>query len=210
MEGWTCLCSDYWKPVYAYLRRLGRSHADSEDLTQSFFYHLYTSDWPTKADPSKGRFRNFLIKTLKLFLSNSVKKEKAQKRGGHITFASFDTMEVFFDQNNPSLFDDDPSVVFDKVYALDLIEKSNQILSNEYQEKGESLFFSALSELGPKGRSCESVAEEFNLSVKAVEMRKSRMNLRRREIFRELIKLTVASSDEVDDEILYLRKLLNH
>lgn len=210
MEGWERLYSDYWKPVYAYLRRSGRSHADSEDLCQMFFYHLYTSDWPAKADPSKGRFRNFLIKTLKFFLSNSVKKEKAQKRGGHITFASFDTFESFLDQNSPTLHGDDPSTVFDKVYALDLIEKSNFILSQEYEEKGEAQIFSALSQLGPKGRSPESVAEEFNLSVKAVEMRKSRMNLRRREIFRELIKLTVASKEEVEEEILYLRKLLNH
>lgn len=209
MSGWEMLCSDYWMPVYAFLRRTGHGHENSEDLTQSFFSHLFTSDWAQKADRNKGKFRNFLLKSLKNYLSNQRRKSNAQKRGGKFTIHSLDQLEECLEKH-VTTSDSDPAIIFDKVYAYKLIEKTNEILADEYYHKGQLNLFLALSEIGPRGRTCKDVAVEFNLDVRQVEKRNSKLNSRRKEIFHSLVRNSLASDKDTHDELLYLRRLLNH
>ncbi len=74
----------YWSPLYAYLRRMGRSPADAEDLVQGFFTHLLEKDAFASVDPSKGKFRSFLLASLKHFLSDQWDKARSKKRGGDL------------------------------------------------------------------------------------------------------------------------------
>lgn len=75
------LCRAYWYPLYAYVRGLGRSRHDTEDLTQEFFARLLAKDWLRVVLPEKGRFRTFLLVTMKRFLANEWHRDMAQKRG---------------------------------------------------------------------------------------------------------------------------------
>src|SRR5215467_6663204 len=76
------LCQIYWRPVYIFLRRQGIPEHDAQDLTQGFFAELIDSRAYTRADPMKGRFRSFLLGTLKHFVANTRERDCAQKRGG--------------------------------------------------------------------------------------------------------------------------------
>ena len=76
------LCQIYWRPVYVFLRRQGIAQHDAQDLTQAFFADLIESRAYARADPTKGRFRSFLLGTLKHFVAHARDRERAQKRGG--------------------------------------------------------------------------------------------------------------------------------
>ncbi len=80
----------YWRPVYAFVRHLGRSPHDAEDLTQAYFSRLLERDWLRSADRGRGRFRAFLIQDLKYFLGDESDKRLAEKRGGRVTILSLD------------------------------------------------------------------------------------------------------------------------
>src|SRR6266513_6064298 len=76
------LCQIYWRPVYVFLRRQGILQHDAQDLTQGFFADLIESRAYARADPTKGRFRSFLLGTLKHFVAHARDRDRAQKRGG--------------------------------------------------------------------------------------------------------------------------------
>src|SRR6516164_10632021 len=76
------LCQIYWRPVYVFLRRQGIAQHDAQDLTQGFFADLIESRAYARADPTKGRFRSFLLGTLKHFVAHARDYDRAQKRGG--------------------------------------------------------------------------------------------------------------------------------
>src|SRR5215510_7654998 len=78
----TELCQTYWRPVYVFLRRQGVAQHDAQDLTQGFFADLIESRAYARADPSKGRFRSFLLGTLQHFVAHERDRDRAQKRGG--------------------------------------------------------------------------------------------------------------------------------
>ena len=80
----TELCESYWYPLYAFVRRQGHSAEDAADLTQEYFAKLLEKDYLQDVRPEAGRFRSFLLVSLKHFLYNEWDKEKAQKRGGHL------------------------------------------------------------------------------------------------------------------------------
>jgi RNA polymerase sigma factor (sigma-70 family) len=87
------LCRGYWYPLYAYIRRLGHSPHDAQDLTQSYFAYLLEKRLLTKADPESGRFRSFLLGSLKHFMANEWRKQHAQKRDARQTI-SFDAADA--------------------------------------------------------------------------------------------------------------------
>src|SRR3989454_3387985 len=84
------LCSVYWYPIYAYIRRRGTAEDEAKALAQSFFYHVIERNLLGSADRAKGKFRSFLLGALNYFLSNRYEFEHAQKRGGGVVFISLD------------------------------------------------------------------------------------------------------------------------
>jgi RNA polymerase sigma-70 factor (ECF subfamily) len=76
------LCGNYWYPLYAYVRRQGHSAHDAQDLTQAFFARLLEKNYLADVQREKGRFRSFLLASLKHFLANEWDREQALKRGG--------------------------------------------------------------------------------------------------------------------------------
>jgi len=86
------LCGAYWPPVYAFVRRQGHSPDDALDLTQGFFARFLERKQVKLADPDRGRFRSFLLSSLKNFLANDWARAQAEKRGGGQAIISIDEM----------------------------------------------------------------------------------------------------------------------
>src|SRR4029453_19015990 len=92
-EGMAQLCSIYWRPIYAYLRRIGYAREAAEDMTQSFFQHLLENETLRRVSREKGRFRSFLIGALKRCLADEQMQRHTLKRGGGTQFISTDELE---------------------------------------------------------------------------------------------------------------------
>src|SRR4026208_1344823 len=85
------LCRIYWRPSFFFVARRGYSPEDAEDLTQDFFLRILKGDWLQKADPRRGRFRSLLLESVQNFLNDATDRTKASKRGGDVTFISWDS-----------------------------------------------------------------------------------------------------------------------
>jgi DNA-directed RNA polymerase specialized sigma24 family protein len=84
------LCRAYWFPLYAFARRNGAARQDAEDLTQAFFSHVWAGNFVARAEPAKGRFRSFLLGSLRNFIAKEHARDSAQKRGGGVRPVDFD------------------------------------------------------------------------------------------------------------------------
>jgi DNA-directed RNA polymerase specialized sigma24 family protein len=143
------LCRNYWHPLYAYVRCAGYSREEAEDLTQEFFARLLAQNSVARADPARGRFRSFLLASLKHFLVNEWEKANAQKRGGRVQLIplEFDTAETRCVQ--PIAPGDSPDRAYDRQWALALLEVVLGGLRREYREAGrEDLFLGLKDTLG--------------------------------------------------------------
>ena len=116
------LCSSYWYPLYAFVRRSGHSPADAEDLTQEFFARLLEHNWIAHADRHKGRFRSFLLMAMKRFLAKEWDKAKTLKRGGQVRLVplQLDAAETRYTREPADTRT--PEQVFEKQWALTLLE----------------------------------------------------------------------------------------
>ena len=88
------LCRQYWYPIYAFVRRQGRTHHEAEDCTQEFLARLLAADGVARARPERGRFRAFLLSSLRHFLANEWRKTQAAKRGGGVVIESLDWQDA--------------------------------------------------------------------------------------------------------------------
>src|SRR5437764_10167386 len=84
------LCEIYLRPVYSFLRKQGYDAEDARDLTQGFFADLIETRAYARADPDKGRFRSFLLGTLKHFVADVRDHGRAMKRGGGMILQNLD------------------------------------------------------------------------------------------------------------------------
>ncbi len=206
------LCRTYWYPLYAFLRRSGHQDADAEDLIQSFFAKLIEQDWLATADPAKGRFRSFLLICLKRFVSGEARKAHAQKRGGQNLIICLD------DENAAQRYATEmaeglaPDEVYDRRWALTLLEQAWDRLREECQTTGKLLLFEhlrAAQDAGTDAASSAALAASFNLTESALKSALFRLRSRYREILRQEVAETVNDPSEVDGEIRHLLEVLS-
>jgi len=128
------LCQTYWYPLYAHVRRRGHSPHDSQDLTQEFFARLLERHSLASADPTRGRFRSFLLSALDHFLAHEWQKVCAQKRGGGRQILSLDLAlaEQRYDLEPADTAT--PDKLFDKHWAVAMLEEVLSQLEAEYQQ----------------------------------------------------------------------------
>jgi len=201
------LCRAYWFPLYAHVRRLGNQPADAEDLTQAFFEKLLEKKWLASADRERGRFRTFLLSSLKHFLANEWDKARAQKRGGHVTIVPLDAPagETRF-QHEPSTTAT-PDREFDRRWALAVLETVLARLEKEYCDGGKSKLFDQLKVTIGGDRSeihYAGLGRDLSMSEGSVRVAAHRLRQRYRELLRSEIAQTVATAEEVEDELRYL------
>ncbi len=206
-EALESLCRAYWYPLYAYVRRLGHNPQDAEDLTQDFFARLHGKDYLRAADREKGRFRTFLLVALKCFLANDWRRAHAQKRGGFATVVSIDhelAESRFAAEPGHQL---QPDVQFDRQWAGTLLERTVSRLRQEYATTGRAVLFEHLQNClaqEPSALPYAAVATRLDLTEAAVKVAMHRLRVRYREILREEIADTLATSGDVEEELRYL------
>jgi RNA polymerase sigma-70 factor (ECF subfamily) len=202
------LCRSYWRPLYAYVRRIGYSPEDAEDLTQSFFADLLARNIVNQADPQRGRFRSFLLTSLKNHLSHESEKRRAWKRGGRHRVVPLDleTAESIC-VPQPAGFSDTPDKAFDRQWALTLLDVVLGRLRKEYADAGRDGLFSSLKETLSGGRSeirYREMAAHLQMSEGAVKVAAHRLRRRYRELLRAEIANTVAGAEDVEEELRHL------
>lgn len=207
------LCRIYWLPLYTYIRRQGENPHDAQDLTQEFFARLLEKDFLKSVDQTKGRFRSFLLASLKHFLSNQRDHERAQKRGGGQTPLSLDFSDAETSIGFQPADRQTPDKAFEKRWALTLLEESLTRLRKEYADRGQGDLFQELKPTLTEGRGAVAYAElavRLETSEASVKMAVHRLKQRYRELVRAEIAETVAQESEVEDELREVFRALSH
>ena len=201
------LCTSYWYPLYAYLRKRGHSSHDAQDHTQGFFTHLLTRNRIANLDPDQGRFRSYLLGALNHYLSDRRKHAQAAKRGGGQMPLSIDehTAEGRFQSQ---LADDlTPEKLFDREWATTILNESKAQLAQDFAAQGKAAIFAEVGEfltLPPSKGEYLEIAHRLRMTKENVRAIVSRMRKRYKSILRQQILATVSAEEEIDEEIRYL------
>jgi RNA polymerase sigma-70 factor (ECF subfamily) len=210
-EALETLCRTYWYPLYVYVRRQGQSPHDAQDLTQEFFARLLEKKYLRLADPDRGKFRAFLLKSLKHFLVNEWEKARTQKRGGGQCAIPLDAdiAETRYAAEPVQALTVDQ--VYEKRWALTLIETVLARLRENYAAGGRLPLFEAIKGFiwgDPPTLSHREAASQLGLSEGAFKVAVHRLRGRYRELLRAEIAKTVATPAEVDEELHHLVAVL--
>jgi RNA polymerase sigma factor (sigma-70 family) len=203
------LCELYWYPLYAYLRRRGYPAEQAQDLTQEFFVRVLEGRYLDRADPVKGRFRSFILTSLKFFVADEEDRQRARKRGGGVLVPlEFSSGEERY-QREP-VHDETPERIFERRWALSLVDLVIQKLRDEFVHHGRPDHFEQLKVflLGQADAPYAALAREMNTSEGALKVAIHRLRKRYRELFRQEIADTVADPAEVESELRYLAAVL--
>jgi RNA polymerase sigma factor (sigma-70 family) len=209
--GLSNLCESYWRPIYIYLRRSGFSAADAEDLTQGFFEHLLSRDWLRNVQPENGKFRSFLLKSLKNYRQNVRTKERAEKRGGNRTPIPLDELSRQEEELSCASDSLTPEQSFDRSWAQALMQRAIHRLRAEYVQNGKGDLYNALKDLDlyeRGGKSYAQIGAEFALSESAIKSAVRRMRARLGNIIRMEIHATLADPAQSQEELIFLQEVL--
>lgn len=201
------LCKTYWHPIYAFVRRQGHSPHDAQDLTQEFFARLLEKNSLGDVDPCRGRFRSFLLASLKHFLANEWDRARAQKRGGGQVLIPIDAKSAESSRGFDPADNLTAEKIFERRWALTLLELVLQRLGEEYVGDGKEQLFERLKPtLTEASRTVpySEIAARLGVSEGAVKVAVHRLRQRYRELVREEIAQTVAAPAEIEAEIRYL------
>lgn len=205
------LCQTYWFPLYAYVRRNGRSPEDAKDLTQGFFARLIEQQTLANADPKRGRFRSFMLGAMNHFLADEQAKQQTLKRGGGQILFSLDwaAAEERFDLEPADHAS--PDKAFDKQWAAALLGAVLNQLAEEYRRDGKAKLFEALKVTlnGPReSQPYSELASSLHINEGAVKVAVHRLRKRYRALLQAEIESTVASQDEAKEEMRHLFEVL--
>src|SRR5580698_7694387 len=205
------LCESYWYPLYAYLRKRGYPADQAQDLTQEFFIRVLEGRYLDRADPEKGRFRSFLLSSLKFFVADEEDRKRAHKRGGSgiVVPLEFTSGEERY-QREPA-HDETPERIFERRWALSVIDRVVEKLREEFVHHGRPEHFEQLKMflLGQSDAPYAALAREMNTSEGALKVAIHRLRKRYRELFRQEIADTVADPAEVESELRFLAAVLS-
>ena len=198
------LCQTYWFPLYAYLRRRGYDSHQAEDYTQGFFAGILERKGLQRADPKYGKFRSFLLASLKNFLADEWDRARAQKRGGdkNIISLDFDAAASRYDLEPADRLS--PEKLFDRSWALTVLTRAMDRLKAESASSDKQRLFDGLKVYLAAERDAVSyrdVAGELDMTEGAVKVAVHRLRQRYRELVREEIAQTVTTEAQVDEEI---------
>lgn len=202
------ICRTYWFPLYAYIRRRGRSAEDAEDLTQEFFRQLLEHRWIEDVDREKGRLRAFLITALKHFIAKEWRRVSSQKRGGGQFHLSIDTEGAegrYAAAVAPKL---EAEMLFDHQWAVTLLELTIQRLKTEYADDAR---FAVLKEglfMAHESIDYPALASALGSSAGAARVAVHRMRKRFRELYRVEVAQTLPPGTDLDEEMHYLAECL--
>jgi len=197
-EALEALFTAYWQPLYRYLRRVGHSEQDAKDLVQGFLAHLLEHDGLKLADRTKGRFRAFLLGSLKNYATNQWRKDHALKRGGFAAHLSLDWKSaetgLGIELSDPMT----PDLLYDRDWAIALL--SRVLDDMERMEKDLSRWKPFLS-VNSTTISYAEIAREFQINEGAARIAVHRLRKLYRKLLRQEIARTLTSDELVEDEM---------
>lgn len=210
-EALASLCTAYWYPLYAFVRRQGYAAEEARDLTQGYFVRLLEKKVLRDVDPSAGRFRSFLLVSLKHFLANERDRERALKRGGGQAPIPLDddaedrySIEPVEHENAEKLFE--------RRWALTVLDRVKESLREEMVGAGKGELYEQLRDFiasGKAERPYREIAVDLGLNESAVKMAALRMRRRFGALLRKEIAQTVATREQIDGEIRHLLAALS-
>ena len=205
------LCEMYWPPIYSFIRRRGYPPSDAQDLTQSFFAFFLRTKAYARTDRLHGKFRSFLLASLKNFLADNWDRNQAIRRGGGYQFIPLDpeTAEAFYDA--PSAPDSTAEHLFELRWAKTVTAGALNSLRKELQAQGQLKLFEQLKAFVAGGSvlpSYDDASVRAGLPRATVKTHVHRLRKRYREIVRREIARTVSAPHEIDEELRYLCNVL--
>ena len=206
------LCAAYWYPLYVFIRRRGYGVHEAQDLTQDFFARLLQKNSLESVDPQKGKFRSFLLASLKNFLANDWNRQQTIRRGKQFSFISWDDESIESRYAQESLHPLDAERLFERSWAFTVLEKVMRELKREYIAAGKAELFAKVEVYLSGERDQVPYAEvmaTLNMSESAVKMSVLRLRRRFAALLRAEIAQTVASPTEVDEEVRHLFAAFN-
>ncbi|NOZ23274.1 MAG: sigma-70 family RNA polymerase sigma factor [Planctomycetes bacterium] len=206
-EALATLCQAYWYPLYAYVRRQGHNADEAQDLTQGFFAQFIEKNYFRALDPKKGKFRAYLLASMKHFLANEWDRAHAQKRGGRQVPISLDFEGAEGRYSREPAHDLTPERIFERRWALTLLDQVLARLRQDFLKSGKEERFERLKVFltaGKKTVPYREVAAELGLSEGAVKVAIHRLRKRYRNHLRAEIAQTVSNPSEIDEEIRHL------
>lgn len=198
------LCHAYWPPIYAFVRRRGHAVQDAQDLTQEFFARLLDKGVLDHVDPARGKFRSFLLASIKHFLTNEWDKANAQKRGGGKIVFPIDIDRAETRYTAEPIDDQTPEKIFERQWAIILLNHVLQHLQDEYVCDAKAKLFEELKPALAGDRQADAyaqIAARLDMTEGAVKTAVHRLRQRYRDLLRAHIGDTVSDPGEVDDEI---------
>lgn len=208
------LCNAYWYPVYLFIRAQAISHTDAQDLTQGFFESFLHREGFAKADKEKGRLRNYLLTSVKHFMISTHERTTAQKRGhGKVILMPFDAVYAEDHFRAEPVDDLSPDRLFQRRWALQLLEATFETLRQKYESEGLEEEFKALRPM--LGFSQEKKEEDYaalsaRLGVEpgVLRVRVYRLRVKFVEMLRETVAATLLSPTEeaINEELRELRE----
>lgn len=205
------LCQTYWFPLYAYVRRRGSFKEDAEDLVQAFFSKFLEKSYLDGLSAERGKFRAFLLASLKHFLANEWDKSQAQKRGGGAQHLSLDWQTADDRYSIEPASNESPDKLFDRQWALALLERVVLRLRQEAVSDGKEQFFDKLRGylmVGEQVIPYSEAASSLGIDESAARVAVHRLRKRYRQILRDEIAQTISGPERIDDELRSLQAAL--
>lgn len=206
-EALAALCQTYWYPVYAFIRRSGASREDAEDLTQAYFARFVEKGYLQGVQPEKGRFRSFLLVSVRNFLHNERDREQALKRGGGHRPVPLHGEEGEARYEREPVDAVTPEVLFERAWVRAVLDRALARLESEGDGELRSGRFARLRSFltgdGPEATYAE-IAREWGVGESAVRVAVHRLRRRFGALLREEVGRTVETPRDVEEEIRYL------
>jgi RNA polymerase sigma factor (sigma-70 family) len=206
------LCADYWYPLYSFVRRQGHPPDEAADLTQEFFCRLLASNGLASVDRRKGKFRSFLLASMKHLLANEWNRSQRQKRGGGSIHFSLDAASAEDRYQLDPADEASPEKIFERRWAETLIDTVTRRLQAEFAEEGMAKRFEELKVFllaDEEPASYGEVARRLEMTEGAVRTAIYRIRQRYGQLFRDEIAHTVTGLEEIEEEIRHFVKILS-
>lgn len=204
------LCEIYWFPLYTFVRREGHDVHDAQDLTQEFFARLLAKGWIGGVEREKGRFRSWLLASVKHFLANEWDRVRAEKRGGRVKVISIDEATAEERYRHQPAGHENADDAFDRQWALSLLGRVLKRIEAEFINAGKAdLFVVIKGTLSGDRTPYTTLGERLKMSEGAVKVAVHRLRDRYRQLIRAEIQETVADAGEIEDELRHLLTVLS-
>lgn len=207
------LCQDYWPPLYTFVRRRGFSSADAQDLVQGFFSYFLERKAYAQTDRQKGKFRSFMLASLKNYMADVWDRDHALKRGGGHEFVLLDEELAAVEAHAMNYLGQavPEEQEYERRWAAALVARAIKNLEAQFSQGPKALLFAELKRFITGGTglpSQEEIAERLGIPIDTLRSHLSRMRRRYRELLREEVARTVSQNDNVDDELRHLCSIL--